>query len=43
VKVEQEAAKKFEEAIAKEEPKPEDKKKDDEAKEDYRMASSGVG
>jgi hypothetical protein len=43
VKVEQEAAKKFEEAIAKEEPKPEDKKKDDEAKEDYRMASSGEG
>jgi hypothetical protein len=43
VKVEQEAAKKFEEAVAKEEPKPEDKKKDDEAKEDYRMASSGEG
>jgi hypothetical protein len=39
VKVEQEAAKKFEEAVS----KPEDKKKDDEAKEDYRMASSGEG
>jgi hypothetical protein len=38
VKVEQEAAKKFEEAVSKEE-----KKKDDEAKEDYRMASSGEG
>lgn len=38
VKVEQEAAKKFEEAVSKE-----DKKKDDEAKEDYRMASSGEG
>ena len=39
VKVEQEAAKKFEEAVS----KPEEKKKDDEAKEDYRMASSGEG
>jgi hypothetical protein len=43
VKVEQEAAKKFEEAITKEEVIPEDKKKENEAKEDYRMASSGEG
>ena len=51
VKVEREAAKQFDKAVRiddKPEPKPEpekieEKKKDDEAKEDYRMASSGEG